>query len=196
MSENLVNQNVIKEDISKDSTEQISMVTQHPSLNTSSSPLDSTRGETTPKNNVKNVNDNIIHRFQFFYLPKRKAYGFSAINVKENNSNSSQKFKNNRRINRKRKRNIKKKKHVENTSNDSKSKIFQNYVQHDEHNPNVIHQVNVFSTETPFPMLHVNYKFHDMSNVKNVKNNPNIYCLLYTSPSPRDLSTSRMPSSA
>ena len=26
--------------------------------------------------------------------------------------------------------------------------------------------------------------------------NPNIICLLYTSPSPRDLSTSRMPSSA
>ena len=28
------------------------------------------------------------------------------------------------------------------------------------------------------------------------KQNPNYFCLLYTSPSPRDLSTSRMPSSA
>ena len=31
---------------------------------------------------------------------------------------------------------------------------------------------------------------------KGIKLNPLIYCLLYTSPSPRDLSTSRMPSSA
>ena len=28
------------------------------------------------------------------------------------------------------------------------------------------------------------------------KNNKSVFCLLYTSPSPRDLSTSRMPSSA
>ena len=34
------------------------------------------------------------------------------------------------------------------------------------------------------------------SNVENGINSANEFCLLYTSPSPRDLSTSRMPSSA
>ena len=34
------------------------------------------------------------------------------------------------------------------------------------------------------------------SNPATIMTDPNIACLLYTSPSPRDLSTSRMPSSA
>ena len=37
---------------------------------------------------------------------------------------------------------------------------------------------------------------HDGSTVNRPNNAQEIYCLLYTSPSPRDLSTSRMPSSA
>ena len=41
----------------------------------------------------------------------------------------------------------------------------------------------------------VEYDFVDISNIKNVDKIP-YTCLLYTSPSPRDLSTSRMPSSA
>ena len=36
----------------------------------------------------------------------------------------------------------------------------------------------------------------DMQDTFFVQTNPDIFCLLYTSPSPRDLSTSRMPSSA
>lgn len=174
LAESIVNQNVIKGNISKNFTEEKNKVTQDPLLNTSESMLDITRVTSSPINHVSNLNDNIIHRFQFFYSPKRKAYGFSAINVKENNRKSSQKFKKDRRAKRKRKRNIKKKKNAEVTSNESKSTRYQNYVNHDEHNPELFHQVSVFSTETPFPILHVNYKFHDMSNVKNVKDNPDL----------------------
>ena len=40
-------------------------------------------------------------------------------------------------------------------------------------------------------------KFHTkLKNDKGIKKQFNVICLLYTSPSPRDLSTSRMPSSA
>ena len=36
----------------------------------------------------------------------------------------------------------------------------------------------------------------NLENLKDVENNPNYTCLLYTSPSPRDRTRSRMPSSA
>ena len=48
----------------------------------------------------------------------------------------------------------------------------------------------VAGTEPGLQVLDLNNQWHDVSC------DPNTICLLYTSPSPRDLSTSRMPSSA
>ena len=58
-----------------------------------------------------------------------------------------------------------------------------------------------FSTENwKRPKKEINYLFDllekFLAKKLNKLNNQNINCLLYTSPSPRDLSTSRMPSSA
>ena len=108
-------------------------------------------------------NDDIIHRFQFFYLPKRNAYGFSSdkikkINRKSRNSNVS-------RLKRKKRRNFRKKKKFDNLIEESIDSKYQNHVFQNKHDSSIIHEVRVYSTESPFPSLHLNYKFHDLSSV-------------------------------
>ena len=50
--------------------------------NTSIDDLIVNADKVTSTNNTNHTNDDIIHRFQFFYLPKRNAYGFSSDRVK------------------------------------------------------------------------------------------------------------------
>ena len=55
---------------------------------------------------------------------------------------------------------------------------------------------NPHEAQLPAPNLSTSYVFATGNSFLAYPNNYNYYCLLYTSPSPRDLSTSRMPSSA
>ena len=67
------------------------------------------------------------------------------------------------------------------------------------------HKANIFE-KFPFdeskqsvmfiPGAGMDHRILSMFDLTNLKDDFNIFCLLYTSPSPRDLSTSRMPSSA
>ena len=52
------------------------------------------------------------------------------------------------------------------------------------------------SPEAPVPVMRVTDDDYRLGGAANVAFNMAQLCLLYTSPSPRDLSTSRMPSSA
>ena len=59
----------------------------------------------------------------------------------------------------------------------------------------VIDNSSYFRMQKNVPLVVPEVNADDLNNHNNIISNPNC-CLLYTSPSPRDLSTSRMPSSA
>ena len=61
-----------------------------------------------------------------------------------------------------------------------------------ENHPAMNGQIIISDLETPAAIKRNRGKIE----IKQTVNNPSTGCLLYTSPSPRDLSTSRMPSSA
>jgi len=97
------------EDISLDGAHNITMGRMNKDNNTSAQNTSTNTSDTLTHRqvlrNISNIgNDDIIHRFQFFYLPKRNAYGFSSdkikkINRKSRNSNIS-------RLKRKKRRNF------------------------------------------------------------------------------------------
>ena len=131
--------------------------------NTSINDLIVNADKVTSTNNTNHTNDDIIHRFQFFYLPKRNAYGFSSDRIKEltrklRKSNFS-------KLKRKKRKNARKRKKVDGAIENSIGRRNKDFVFQNEYNSDMIHEVQVFSTESPFPSLYLKYKFHDLSNV-------------------------------
>ena len=111
--------------------------------------------ETTPRNILKNTSG-ILHRFQFFYSPKKKVFGFSSSNVLEK-KRKSDKFRSEKRIVRRKRRNNKKSKTNRDSATGSKSTSPKNNTDYD-----LIHEVHVFNTEAPVPSIQVKYKFYDL----------------------------------
>ena len=156
------------EDISLDGAHNITMGRMNQDNNTSAQNTSANTSDDktliqTRTNSSNFRNDDIIHRFQFFYLPKRNAYGFSSdkikkINRRSRNSNVS-------RLKRKKRKNFRKKKKVDNLIEESIDNEYQNHVFQNKHDSSIIHEVRVYSTESPFPSLHLNYRFHDLSSV-------------------------------
>ena len=131
--------------------------------NTSINDLIVNADKLTSTNDTNHTSDDIIHRFQFFYLPKRNAYGFSSDRVKAltrklRKSNFS-------KLKRKKRKNYRKRKKVDGTVENSIGRRNKDFVFQNKYNSDMIHEVQVFSTESPFPSLYLNYKFHDLSSV-------------------------------
>ena len=131
--------------------------------NTSIDDLIVNADKVTSTNNTNHTNDDIIHRFQFFYLPKRNAYGFSSDRIKEltgklRKSNFS-------KLKRKKRKNARKRKKVNGMIENSIGRRNKDFVFQNQYDSDMIHEVQVFSTESPFPSLYLKYKLHDLSSV-------------------------------
>ena len=112
-------------------------------------------------NNMNHIKDDIIHRFQFFYHPKRNAYGFSSDRFKEMKRKSLKSKMS--QLKRRKRKNVRKKKKVNGLIDNSINNGYKDFIYQNKHNSDMIHEVHIFSTESPFPSLHLNYKFHDLS---------------------------------
>ena len=156
----ILHQNLVKANSSGKETKKNITLMQSQTQKTPNNISETTIIETTPRNILNNTNG-MIHRFQFFYSPKKKVFGFSSTNVHEKKRKSN-KFRSEKRNIRKKRRNNKKSKTNRDFAAGSKRTSPQNDTHYDKYMTDLIHEVNVFSTEVPVPSIRVKYKFYDL----------------------------------
>ena len=106
---------------------------------------------------IANNDDDFVHRFQFYYSPKQRTFGFQSTNAKETNA-----MRKMTRINKKKRKKRRNKNKLSEMKNDFTQDIRGKIGFQNKRNPKFFHVISAFSTESPVPSVYLNYRYDDL----------------------------------
>ena len=106
---------------------------------------------------ISNHNDDFVHRFQFYYSPKQRTFGFQSTSAKENNA-----MRKMTRINKKKRKKRRNKSKMSEMKNDFTQDIRGKIGFQNKRNPKFFHFISAFSTESPVPSVYLNYRYDNL----------------------------------
>ena len=106
---------------------------------------------------ISNYNDDFVHRFQFYYSPRQRTFGFQSTSAKENNA-----MRKMTRINKKKRKKRRNKNKLSEMKNDFTQDIRGKIGFQNKRNPKFFHVISAFSTESPVPSVYLNYRYDDL----------------------------------